>query len=47
MALALDKERMRVAHVQRAQDLLVVLAVEQGGLVTHQSRWARYNQPTK
>ena len=40
--LALDNELMFLAHVSRAEELLIVLAVKQGRLVTIQSSCQRY-----
>ena len=40
--LALDNELVLLAHVSRAEELLIVLAVKQGRLVTIQSSCQRY-----
>ena len=41
LKLTLDKEFMLLAHIQGAQNILVVLAVKEGCLVSHQSGWKR------
>ena len=39
--LTLDKKFVLLAHIQGAQDFLIVLAVKQGRLVSHQSSCKR------